>query len=577
MKNQNKNLVYCSIFLIISSFILTQQFLSPNIMHNFNFQEYLQENIITEWDKKPLISSTQSNYEIIEEIFSQKLTDYSTLGYFSQIYESSLQANYYALYILKALDLLDKINQTAFTNLIMSYYDDTNKIFMDQYAYRYLNTDFSQCYYPYTSLLETNCYGILSLNILGQIDLINNQNSIDFIWSCYNPEGVENGFIGQPYQASLADKFKIATMDNTYFVLRTLDLLIENWSMYNDEQSRLIQYIIGLPSMNGGFNNDNDTNFDSLSFAMFEPNLLSSYYCIKSLDTLNSVNSIDISSFNQYLGSLYDNSVHSFQMCNFGMQDFANIVATALGLELSDITGYTGINRNEVLNFILANRNSFGNWDASTYFKNHELMDTFQIIRCLKESGEINLLTLTQKNQIADAICKLYQQYNGFSLASKDYMSIDLINTISTSFGLFNRISDLDVQMLYTLIEACYQDLYYCYGFSGSTNFENFFGFRSYPIEYYNLGSRDYTDEPGFLYNHKFNFKALNSLQNLNKLDDFNATNNLMELINDILNSQFLETEYENFGAFLPFFTYTFKSVECQDKNIFLEYSYYAI
>ena len=478
MKRKIKALVYFSLFTTISIMIIAQP--------NFNFQEYSQVYFINKLSEKPLISSTQTNYEIIEEIFSQKLTEYATLGYFPQIYKSSLQAIFYALYILEALDELDKVNQTVITNVIMSYYDDTNNIFMDQYAYRYLDIDFSQCYYPYTSVLEINCFAILSLNIPNEMGLLNQQDLIDFIWSCYNPENSENGFIGQFYDTNLPNKFKIATMDNTYFAIRTLDLLIDDWSVYNDEKSRVIQYISGLQSTNGGFNNDNDITFDSLCFTMFEPNLLSSYYCIKSLEIFNAVDSIDITNFHQYLEDLYDNSIHSFQICNFGMPDFANIVATALGLELSDITGYSGVNRNELINFILTNRNSLGNWDASTYFKNHELIDTFQIIRCLKESGIINQLTLQQKNQISNAICRLYQQYNGFSLISKDYMSIDLINSIVTSFDLFNQISELDIPWLYNLIQECYRDLFECYGFSGCTNFENFNGFRSCPIEYYN-------------------------------------------------------------------------------------------
>jgi len=63
----------------------------------------------------------------------------------------------------------------------------------------------------------------------------------------------------------------------------------------------------------------------------------------------------------------------------------------------------------------------------------------------------------------------------------------------------------------------------------------------------------------------------------INKLDEFCSTYNLMELVNDITECQFLEAEYENFGAFLPFFFYKSKNVETQNKNIFFEYSYYAI
>ncbi|MCK4781131.1 MAG: hypothetical protein KAT57_13105, partial [Candidatus Lokiarchaeota archaeon] len=341
----------------------------------------------------------------------------------------------------------------------MSHYDSNSHIFMDKYSYRYLDTDFSQGYYPFTSVLEVNCYALLSLDILGQLGLINTQHSIDFIWSCYNPEGPENGFIGQSNNPNLIEEFKIATIDNTYYAVRTLDLLINDWSSYNDEKTRIIQYITSLQLSNGGFLNDNDTSFDSLTSPMFEPNLLSSYYCIKSLEVLNSVNSINFGYFHQFLNNLYDDTVHSFQMCIMGIKDFCNIIATALGLELSDITGYTGLNRIEVLNFLLTNRNNLGNWDSSTWFRNHELIDTYQVIRCLKESGEISQLALQEKNQISNAIF-YYKQYNGFSLISNDYMSLEHIHSLVNSFVLFNRISELDIQGLYNLIDGSYSDLF---------------------------------------------------------------------------------------------------------------------
>jgi len=238
--------------------------INGTIKSNLNYHENTKENIINEFTENLEISSTQSNYEIIADTFGYKLAQYSSLGHFPQIYESSLQATYFALYILEALGGLDQINQTAITNFIMSHYDVDSHFFMDKYSWRYLDTDFSQCYYPYTSVLEINCYAILSLSILGQLDLINSQDSIDFIWSCYNPEGSANGFIGQPYDSNLPQEFKISTMDNTYYALKTLDLLMTDWSIYSNEITRISQYILGLQSSNGGFYNDDNTSFDSL-------------------------------------------------------------------------------------------------------------------------------------------------------------------------------------------------------------------------------------------------------------------------------------------------------------------------
>ena len=574
MKNSYKTLICLSIIVLSTPFLFNQVNLWHRIEQNTRFQQ--SENVYDDESQAPLVSSPTNNYEIIKEIFTQNLAKYSSMGYFPQLYEPSLQATYYALYILEALGKLDQINQSSIKDYLMSHYDSNSHIFMDKYSYRYLDTDFSQGYYPFTSVLEVNCYALLSLGILGQLGLINTQHSIDFIWSCYNPEGSENGFIGQSYNPNLIEEFKIATIDNTYYAVRTLDLLINDWSSYNDEKTRIVQYITSLQLSNGGFLNDNDTSFDSLTSPMFEPNLLSSYYCIKSLEVLNSVNSINFGDFHQFLNNLYDDTVHSFQMCIMGIKDFCNIIATALGLELSDITGYTELNRIEVLNFLLTNRNNLGNWDSSTWFRNHELIDTYQVIRCLKESGEISQLALQEKNQISNAIF-YYKQYNGFSLISNDYMSLEHIHSLVNSFVLFNRISELDIQGLYNLIDGSYSDLFYFYGFSASTNLVNCIGFRSHPIEYYNLGYYHFTEETDSLFNHKFDYKALDSLLKISKLDDFGLNYNLMDSIGNIIDSQFLESGFENYGAFLPSFRYSLRSPEAQNRSIFLEYSYYAI
>ncbi|MHA2132179.1 MAG: hypothetical protein ACW99L_19580 [Promethearchaeota archaeon] len=135
-----------------------------------------------EINNNPKISTQKTNYEIIEEIFTQKLLQYSSTGYFTQLFESSLQATYYALYILDAVQKLEEINQSQVLKFIMSNYDVNSQIFIDRYANRYLDTDFSQVYYPLTSVLEVNCYAFLSLGILGRLDLIDYQQAINFIW-----------------------------------------------------------------------------------------------------------------------------------------------------------------------------------------------------------------------------------------------------------------------------------------------------------------------------------------------------------------------------------------------------------
>ena len=521
-------------------------------------------------------SSSKSNYEIIEELFEDKLIEYSTQGYFSQIYEASLQATYYALYILEAVGHLNIINQTKILNYIMSHYDENSNLFMDDYSMRYLEADFSTFYYSLTSLLEINCYAILSLNILNRLDLIDVQESINFIWSCYNPIG--SGFIGQTYDSLLYSKRKVSTIDNTFFAVTTLNLLMGSWDTYNQEKNEIIQYINSLQITNninwnyGGFYNDNDTSFDSLNPFLFEPNILSSYYCIKSLEIFGMENTINSDNFNQFLECLYDQTTYMFRMSlHFTNNNFTNLVATSIGLELSQITGFSSINRNEVFEFILNNRNSLGNWDQSTTVSYHELIDTFQIIRCLKESGEISQLTSQEKNQIANSI-NVYQQYEGYSLLSNDYMSNDLLNIIINSFNLFNRISDIDILGLYSIIENSYKEDDYCnlYGFTGSTIMdESYIIFRSQPIEYYS--------PKNYLYSHKFTFKALDSLRKIFKLDDFAQNYNLMDLLDSIINSQFLDNNFETYGTFLPLATFNRGTPEFQNNHIHFEYSYYAI
>ena len=128
-------------------------------------------------------TSSNDNGDDIEAIFGRKLDDYGNLGYFPQIYESSLQATYYGLYILEALGKLGNINQTKIVDYILDHYSEDLNIFKDEYTNRYLNMNFPQMYYPLSSMLEIHCYALLSLDILGRLDLLDPQETVNFIWS----------------------------------------------------------------------------------------------------------------------------------------------------------------------------------------------------------------------------------------------------------------------------------------------------------------------------------------------------------------------------------------------------------
>lgn len=566
--------------------IIVVLMLSISIFHSDISKSFTlaSENFTYDEIEYPELASS-SNNEIINSIFDARVSDYSDLGYFPQIYEPSIQATYYALFIFDAIGKLNHINQSEIINYIMSQYDGSSNRFMDTLAYRYLDTDFSKTYFPLNSILEVNCYAILSLNILNRTDLFNTQGMIDFIWDCYNPE--TSGFIGQPYSAELEEGFRVSTADNTFFAVFTLNLLMDNWVGYSSKIQDIIQYINnlqypgGLGWMGGGFRNDDNTFVDTLN-PFFEPNLISSYYCIKALEIFGMEESINIVDFHQFLDYLYDSNSNYFRISewDYGV-NYTNVVATALGLELSDITSYGNIDRDDAIAFIMGNRNSFGNWDESTIVKIHELIDTFQIIRSLRNSNETSQFSLEAKNQIGNSTLS-YSSYEVYSLLSDDYTSMSYLHTIISSFSLFDRISDLEIQELYTRIKNSYIDFAdfgisrYFYGYLLDET--EILWFRSHPIEYYTSGHKNYLKDISQLNSHKSTYFALESLQKLFKLDDFATEFDLMSLVNDIVDTQFLnDTYYENYGGFSPILKYDVDRSEYLNTMIYCEYTYYAL
>jgi len=531
----------------------------------------------TEVNFEGLNASDATNLDFINEIFDSKNADFSSNGYYPQIYSDSLQATYYALFILDSIGKLGEINQSQVINYIMSFYNSDSHQFVDTSAKRYLSSIIPGLYIPLTTLLEVNCYAVLSLDILNGLHLIDTAETIDFIWECYHP--TLHGFIGQPYDASLDEGFKIPTADNTYYAVITLDLLISDWNSYSQERSDIVSYVDGLQSLGShtGFYNDNEPLFDSL--LEIEPNQFASFYAIKTLETFGSsyIDVIDTAKFHQDLTDLYHPADFYFEISSVAWHaNYTNIVASAINLELSDLTGFTGFDRTKVIDFIIDNRNALGGWDASTTIKYHELIDTFQIVRSLANTGAISELTLSAENEIASYI-RLFSQFNGYSLLSEDYTSVELIHAIVSSYDYFDRIADLDIQELYNLLEGSALYMGGEYEFYACSKMDpNVARFRSEPLDYYTLGFHKYIDEINALNSHKETYRILNSLQKIFKLNDFASSHDLNSVLQDVIDSQFLDSGYqENFGAFL--FDNGNQPSEWKNRLIYLQYSFYAI
>ena len=553
-------------------------FLDNNFTMNLSSDNvtYDQLDIISE-EQETLQTASNNNFNNIMTAVENRLNEFNLYGYYPQIYKPSLQATYYALYILEALQALDTINETVLLQYIMSHYSEETHNFMDAYAYRHKDTWLNKsCIpYPYSSILETNCYAVLALDILDALDLIDQQAMIDFIWSCYNPEEEANGFTGQPYSPDTEYYLRLATMDNTFYAVQTLDLLMENWNSYYSEKIRIISYINDLqtPASSswscGGFVNEYSPAYNSLGVCMYEANLLSDYYCLKSLQIFNVIDTIRMDDFYTHLGVLYHTETNSFWMHKY--IDKWNIVATALGLDLSILTNYNGINPDATVNYLREHRNESGNWDSSPTNQINELMNTFQIIRSLKESDYLSELPIQEKEEIISSL-RRYFQYGGYSVFSEEETTLGLIYSTVQSFDLCERLTDLDFKYIYSAIEERYISTHSRFSAINHSLFV-----RSEPVEFYNEGYHNFTLESERRLNQRMNYLALLSLKKIFKLDNFHSSYNLTNVKNSILNSQFLEQNYENHGAFLPFQYSSGFAAYLKNSKILFEDSYYAI
>jgi len=520
--------------------------------------------------------TSDATLEFLNNILTEKTGEYMTNGYFSSYYQPTLQATYQALSTLQSLGRLSQIDEIAVGEYVLSHYIPENCCFIDDTAYRYLDVDFDQVYYPLTSMLEITCYGILSLQILNQSGSLNSEDLIYYIWSCYNP--ISSGFIGRSYDSNLEPKYLISTADNTYYALLTLDILLSDWEPYQNEAEDLIAYLNSLQTGSGGFYNDLEMAFDSIG--AFDPNLFSSYYAIKSLEVLGMEQTIDIPDFHEYLNALYDSDKNYFTISQISFPfNESNIVASAIGLELSDIMGFTNFDRTQLISFILDGRTHLGGWVSSTTVPYHELIDTFQIVRSLKGSGELSSLGLAEKSQVASFIsyCK---SEGGYAPLTNDYQGLGQLYSLVSSYKVMNRLNELPIQQLYDWIAGSIEffEIVDGYGFLGSTGMEvSRSWFRSYPLEFDTSCKHEIIPEVRNYYSSEWMFYALEILDVLFKMDDLKGDLNLTTMIRGVASTQYLDTTQSHlFGGFCISILDTMFPEEFQAKSVIFENSYYA-
>ncbi|MHA1413544.1 MAG: prenyltransferase/squalene oxidase repeat-containing protein [Promethearchaeota archaeon] len=567
------------IFLVVVLFLVIMPVFSMLNPSKFQKNTFLYDNNSKDMRK----SSFNDNNDILSDVLTSRIQEFEENGYFKQNYRPSLQSIYHAIFILDSVGKLNAINESSLISFILSFYDNYTNSFIDDYAKRFLDTDFSLYYYPLNTLLETTCYAVLTLNLLNALDKINIQGIVDFIWNCYNPD--TSGFIGRPYSINLDDGFKVATLDNTYFAVITLNMLMTDWSGYSDEKNALIQFINSLQMSGdlGGFRNDLDPYLNSLGKYLNEPNIIASYYAIKVLEIFGMIETIDILRFHSFLGSLYNADKYYFDVSPYlTAENQTNIIATSMGLELARLTNFNNINESKILNFIYKNRINNGGWYESTSTKRHEIIDTFQVIRSLKNLNYMDIFNPIEKEEIK-GYTKYFKQVKGYSGFSEEFASLSTIYSSVYSSKLQDKVSQLKIQQIYNQLISTFTIIksisiespgFYAYINPDSSDYRT----RTYPIEYNSIAKHELIDDVGMKISHKSMYHALKSMQILYKLDDFSNEYNLTLLLNSIINSQFLGyPNNEKFGAFLPYESLKEFSEKIQESKIFFGNSYYAI
>ncbi len=549
--------------------------------------------IIISWNmtsitiNKSVISNQESvrlkpnlgNQELIEQLLDAKIEEFRREGFFSEYYYPSIHATYYAVQSLMYLGKEDVIDKYEIVNFLMDHYDDSSHTFRDEYSDRYLDSDFIGIYYPLTSILEVNCYATLTLDLLGNLSLIDKQETIDFIWSCYNP--IDHGFIGRPYDSSLTSGFRTSTAENTYFAVIALDVLLSDWSAYEDEVDEIILFINTLHGSNGCFKNDQASSIYTVCPS--DKSIISSYYCIKILEKFGSVATMGLSDFWEYMEATYQATENFFSMREFiGLEEEMNLVASAMAIELADLTWFSGYDRSATIQYVLDHRNTLGNWNDGTIGNNHDLWFTYTILRSLYNTGSLSTLSSEDINQIASSFDLYKNPIAGYSLISRDYTSIKSINSIIKSLkleGKYNDLAILEKEAIFNqIVDACVLNYFPESSFTTQINMAlESKNFRTFPIESNSYGNREIFQEIGMPHSHKAMYFALEVFEKTFKLDDLNDSYSLLGFVQSIVDCQFLEPGYDGNGGFLPNKELIYVPAENRDNNVFLEYSYYAI
>ncbi|MFX1273636.1 MAG: hypothetical protein ACFFBP_13570 [Promethearchaeota archaeon] len=563
------------IFGLISLFCLTM------LSGIFNIENLSEYSYVSEYQNEILTPSISvgTNEDIIDEILDAKIGFFQAEQFFPGLYETSIHATYYAIYTIFTLGKSNMLNENTIIDFIMAHYNNSTALFEDSYSDRYLDTDFNQWYFPLTTLLEVNCYAFLTLDLLDAMDRIDTQDAIDFIWSCYNP--VTSGFIGQPYDASLEEKFKVSTLDNTYHAIYTLDLLMDDWTVYSQEEDELVAFINSLQNLDGSIDNDLDNLFDSLQ--IWEPNPISAWYAVKVLELFNQVDTINLANLRTYLEELYDIGRGCFKLSTIsGYEQHSDVISSALCMEISDIVLFANYDRAATIQFIQNNRNSLGNWNEGTLYDYHELLYTYFIIRAFDNTGSLPNLSPVEVDEIASSTSYYYDGIGGYAILSKDYTPIKSLYSVINSLMIEDKYDDLNLsekEALFTSIISGYQES----PFGKSAFFYNikaynqFIGFMTSPLDCFSAGSKERLKVIEYGTTHKNTYLTLEMLDRMFKLDDLDTMHDLTRFIDNVIASHFMEIGYDETGGF-----YINDGIQAQPASlrvnfIYFEHSYYAI
>jgi len=528
------------------------------------------------------MSSANNNKEIINEIFDAKLQIFQSEGFFPGLYQPSLHATYYAVYTICSLGRNSYLDVNSITDFIIAHFNNNTNLFEDTYSKRYLDSDFDPYYFPLTTVLEVNCYAILTLDLLGQSDLIEVQDAIDFIWSCYNPN--EGGFIGRPYDTNLEEGFKLPTIDNTYHAIMTLNLLLGgDWSEYSQEINEIIIFINDLQNFDGSFENDPDSLLRTSPF--YEPNPVSAYQALKVLELFNAGDTIDLEGLRSYLESLFDTDNDYFKITPYsGYDNQAELVASAVCIEIADIITLSlpEYDRALTLQFILNNRNGLGTWDDGLQGNYHELWYTYLIIRALSDSGSLSLLASQDSDEIVAGLSYYYDGIGGYSLMSSDYTPVKTIHSIVSSFiaeGKYNELNLLEKEAIYnSLLNAHkttlpgHSTFFYCIGIEQNSGI-----IKTRPVDFFYAGTQEHLRIPEFTMSHKNTYLTLDSLYKMVKLDDLNDKVDVNLFIDNVNGSQLLDPVYDECGGFAFYDSIPSSMPDQRTKTVYFEQSYYAL